>query len=582
MEPILIEISWEVANKVGGIYTVLKEKARYIQEKFKNNYYLIGPFLPNKSFSDFSALPIPYEFEPIIDEVKKFGIDVYYGEWLIESRPKCFLIDYTRFLENINNLKYELWAKYRIDSLRTGDDYNHPIAWCKAVSIFLKCFLDKVPNKIILHLHEWLSGSVILFENLQTPSIFTTHATVLGRSMAESGLEFWEHLSIMNPDEEAYKFAVEAKHMVEKMSARKATFFTVISRVLAIEAEHILGRKPDFILPNGIDISKFPTIEEISYAHRVNREIIREFILYFFSPYYRVELKNSLFYFISGRKEIKNKGIDIFIRSLSELNKKLTDSDPNIFAFIFVPSEVIDVDHSIFHNLTVYRNLEEKIEDLVPEIKSRLVHFLIHKEKISSETLFSKEEFLEIQKIIKQLKTDSKFPISTHILNPQDEILQLLLSVGLDNRPENKVKVIYYPIYLHRGDGFLNLDYNEAIIGCHVGVFPSFYEPWGYTPLESAISGVITITTDLTGFSDYLQTITYFDKEYPGIYIIERKNKRGAEVVEELSEVLLKIARFSKAERVQNKLEARRLASLCSWDNLISNYFDLYSAALQR
>jgi glycogen(starch) synthase len=264
------------------------------------------------------------------------------------------------------------------------------------------------------------------------------------------------------------------------------------------------------------------------------------------------------------------------------LNKKLTDSDPNIFAFIFVPSEVIDVDHSIFHNLTVYRNLEEKIEDLVPEIKSRLVHFLIHKEKISSETLFSKEEFLEIQKIIKQLKTGSKFPISTHILNPQDEILQLLLSVGLDNRPENKVKVIYYPIYLHRGDGFLNLDYNEAIIGCHVGVFPSFYEPWGYTPLESAISGVITITTDLTGFSDYLQTITYFDKEYPGIYIIGRKNKRGAEVVEELSEVLLKIARFSKAERVQNKLEARRLASLCSWDNLISNYFDLYSAALQR
>jgi len=582
MEPILIEISWEVANKVGGIYTVLKEKSKYIKEKFKNNYYLIGPYLPEKGFSEFSALPLPYEFEPILEEVKKFGINVYYGEWLIENKPKCFLIDYSRFLENVNNLKYELWAKYRIDSLKTGDDYNHPIAWCKALSIFLKYFLDKVPNKTIIHLHEWLSGAVILFENLQTPSIFTTHATVLSRAMAGAGLEFWEHLSIINPDEEAYKFGVEAKHMIEKMSAKKATLFTVISRILAIEAEYILGRKPDFILPNGIDTSKFPTIEEISYAHRINREAIREFVLYFFSPYYKVELKNSLFYFISGRKEIKNKGIDIFIRALGELNNKLSETDPNIFAFIFVPSEVIDVDHTAFHNLNVYRNLEEKIEDLTPEIKSRLVHFLIHKEKIAPETLFSKEEFLEIQKIIKQLKTNPQFPISTHILNPKDEILQLLLSVGLDNRPENKVKVIYYPIYLHKSDGFLNLDYTEAVIGCHVGVFPSFYEPWGYTPLESAISGVITITTDLTGFSDYLQTIAHFDKENPGIYIIKRKNKRDAEVVEELSAILLKIAKLSKAERVQNKLEARRLASLCSWDNLISNYSDLYSAALQR
>ncbi len=583
MEATLIEISWEVANKVGGIYTVLKEKAKYIQNKFKNNYYLIGPFIPEKSFLEFSSLPVPYEFVDILEEVRKLGVEVYYGEWLIDSRPKCFLIDYSKFLSNVNNLKYELWANYRIDSLRTGDDYNHPISWCKATSIFLKYFLNKIPTeKKIVHLHEWLSGAVILFERLPAITIFTTHATVLGRAMAESQIEFWDHLQLMDPDKESYKFGVEAKHMIEKLSANKADFFTVISRILAIEAEYILGRKPNIILPNGIDISKFPTIEEIAYAHRINREIIREFVLYFFSPYYKVELKNSLFYFISGRKEIKNKGIDIFIRALGNLNKKLSESDYDIFAFIFVPSDVIDINHTVFHNLNVYRNLEEKIEDLIPEIKSRLLHFLIHKEKIASETIFNKDEFDEIQKIIKQLKTENNYPISTHILKPNDEIMEMLMAVGLDNKPENKVKVIYYPTYLNKGDGFLNLSYNEVVVGCHVGIFPSFYEPWGYTPLESAINGVITITTDLTGFSDYLQSIASFDKENPGIFIVHRKNKRGAEVVDELTDIMLKIARFSKAERVQNKLEARRLASLCSWDNLISNYYDLYTAALQK
>lgn len=583
MEKLLIEASWEVANKVGGIYTVIKGKAPYIQKNFNEEYYLLGPYIPEVSYLEFSQITPPDIFKDVIEEAEKFGIKVYYGEWLINSRPKCFLIDYSSFLDKVNALKYELWANYRVDSLRTGDDYNHPIAWCRASSIFLKILGEKLSNiPKVLHLHEWLSGSIILFERLPFVTIFTTHATVLGRAISESGGNLWEKLYSIKPDEEAYKYGVEAKHMIEKITAKKADFFTVISNVLKTEAEIILERKPDFILPNGIDITKFATIEEITYLHRKNRDLIRDFILYFFSPFYKVEVSKSLLYFISGRKEIRNKGIDIFIRALGELNKKLNEKDPQIYAFIFVPSETVGPDPLIFNNLNVYRNLEEKIEDLLPEIKGRLVHYLIHKEKIQSETLFSKEEFLEIQHIIKQLKTSKTYPISTHLLKPEDEILSLLKTVGLLNKPEDKVKVIYYPIYLRSGDGFLNLSYEDAISGCHLGVFPSLYEPWGYTPLETALSGIMTITSDTTGFSDYLKTITEFNSEYPGIYFIRRKNRRDIEVVEELSEIMLKIARLSRSARIQNKLEARRIASLCSWDNLIKYYLDLYYVSFRK
>lgn len=583
MEKILIEASWEVANKVGGIYTVIKSKVPYIQRYFPEEYYLIGPHLPNISYLEFSPLSVPEIFKEAIEEAESLGVRVYYGEWLINSKPRCFLIDYSNFLDKVNTLKYELWANYRIDSLRTGDDYNHPIAWCKAASIFLKILgekLNTVPK--ILHLHEWLSGAIILFENLPYTTIFTTHATVLGRSISGAGVNLWEKLYSINPEEEAYKYGVEAKHKIEKIVANRVNIFTVISNVLKTEAEIILGRKPDYVLPNGIDVSKFSTIEEIAYLHRKNKDLIKDFLLYFFSPFYKVELGRSLFFFTSGRMEIRNKGIDIFIRALSELNKKLSVKDPNIFAFIFVPSENLGPDPNILNNLNIYQRLEEMIEDLLPEIKSRLIHFLIHQESIRDETIFERDEFTEIKQIIKQIKPSTIPPISTHILKENNEILILLKTLNLTNKFEDKVKVIYYPTYLKTGDGFLNLSYEDVISGCHLGVFPSLYEPWGYTPLEAALSGVITITSDITGFSDYLKSISEFNKDYPGIYFVHRKGKRDAEVVEELTNLMLGIARLTRSARIQNKLEARRLASLCSWDNLIKNYLDLYYAALQK
>ncbi len=583
MSKYIFEISWEVANKIGGIYTVLATKAKYLKEVYGKNYFVVGPYLSGKSHNDFRFLSPPIEFENVINNLKNNGITVYFGEWLIEGSPYGFLIDFQKFLNEINLIKYDLWQNFGIDSLRTGQDYNEPIAWSKAVSEFLK-ELIKIENfqNSIFHFHEWLSGAGILFiKDLKQKKIFTTHATVLGRALSSAGVNFWEEITTIDPLKKAYDFGIEAKYLVEKNSAKFSDIFTTISNITALEAEIFLKRKADAILPNGIDLSKFPTFEEISSAHRRNKEVILKFILYFFTPYYQKHCptRNSLIFFLSGRKEIKNKGFDVAIYALGKLNKILQEKnlDLNIFTFIFVPDNFIDINHTFMENLITYRGLEDYLEEISHEINSRLLHTLIHQRKIDPEKLFKKEELLEIQRILSKIKRETQIPYSTHILPENNELITLFKKAELMNNEKDKVKVILYPIYLSSTDGFLNLDYYSAINGCHLGIFPSLYEPWGYTPLETLSTGVMAITTDLTGFASYIKEKNLLNKETPGLFILPRKNKSDDEAIDELVSVLFKIATMSRAERIQNKYEARRLASYFDWRNLIKNYLQLYN-----
>jgi glycogen(starch) synthase len=583
MSKYIFEISWEIANKVGGIYTVLSTKAKYVREVYPKNYFVIGPYLGAKSQSEFRILKEPLEFKEIIENLNNQGIIVYFGEWLVEGYPYGFLIDFQKFLHEINSIKYDLWQNFGVDSLRTGQDYNEPVAWSKAVSEFIKELIKKEEfQNSIFHFHEWLSGVALLFiKDLPQKKIFTTHATILGRTLAASGINFWEELSTIDPLKKAYDFSIEAKYLIEKNSAKFSDTFTTISNITALEAEAFLKRKVDAILPNGIDLSKFPTFEEISSAHRRNKESILKFILYFLSPYYHKHcpVRNSLIFFLSGRKEIKNKGFDIAILALGKLNKLLKEKniDINIYTFIFVPDNFVDIDHTLMENLITYKGLEDYLEELSQEINSRLLHSFIHQRQIEAAKLFKKEEILEIQRILKKIKRENKIPLSTHLFSENNEFLNLFKEAELTNSEEDKVKVIFYPIYLSSTDGFLNLNYYDAINGSHLGIFPSFYEPWGYTPLETLSTGVMAITTDLTGFASYIEEKNLLNKETPGLFIIRRKNKKDWEVINDLALILFKIATMSRGKRVQNKYEARRLASYFDWEKLIENYFQLYN-----
>lgn len=583
MNNFLLEVSFEVANKVGGIYTVLKEKAPYMKEKFGDNYLVIGPFNQNKNSQDFTPFAPPEDFEQVIATTGRYGVKVCYGEWLIEGRPKGFLIDGENLLSKLSVLKYELWDRYKIDSRRTGPDYNEPLLWAKAVSLFLKSFCDYFSGKkIVIHFHEWLAGAALLFNECPATTIFTTHATVLGRALASAGVNFWDHLARLQAEEEAYRVGVEAKHQLEKHSAQAATYFTVVSNVLKVEAEKFLGRSADFVLPNGLDFKRFPTVEEIAAAHRKNRETLREFILFFFAPYYKVETKDSLIVFTSGRPEIKNKGIDVFIQALGQLNSVLTSEDKNVFVFIWVPGASPDVDSALVHNLNIYKGVEEKIDEMGAELKSRLLHYLIHQRPTISGNLFTAEEFLQFKRMFSQIKKNNIIPLATHILPAADPIAALLRENNLLNRQDDKVKIIYYPVYVSSTDGLLNLNYEDAITGCHIGAFPSFYEPWGYTPMETAASGVLTVTTELTGFADYIKTQTAFNLDNLGLAILPRQNTTAEATANKLFEILKRMVRLQRAERVQEKLRTRQLASVCDWKKLIENYYTLYDKALAQ
>jgi glycogen(starch) synthase len=589
MSRYIFEVSWEVANKVGGIYTVLSSKAKYIKKRYGDFYFLIGPYLGAKNEAEFHFLKPPENFEPIINDLYAKGVMVYYGEWLIEGRPKVFLIDFSKYLTQVNYLKYELWVKFQIDSLRTGDDYNYPLAWSRAVSDFIEEVSKREEFKYsIFHFHEWLSGFALLFSlDLPIIKIFMTHATVVGRTLSSLNFDIWGKLKEIDPLAKAYEHSIEAKHMVEKRSAEKADYFVTISQVVKEEAEIILGRKVDFILPNGFDLSRFPTFEEISSEHRKNKNIILEFLLYLFTPYFKKHcpVENSLIFFTSGRKEIVNKGFDIIIKALSILNEKMKEENisKNIFFFFFVPDEIKDVNHEILNNLIVYKSLEEYFESIKNEINSKILHSLLHKNyNLTLEHIFSSEELLEIQRILNQIKASENVPLSTHILSENNEFIKLFREEGLLNKEEDKVKVLLYPIYLSPADGFLNLNYYEAINGCHLGVFPSYYEPWGYTPLESLAAGVMTITSDLTGFANYLEEKRLIKRDFPGIWILRRRGRKNEEAAKDLAQMMMEIVKMKRIERIQNKYEARVLASHFDWEEMVKNYFEMYEKIIKK
>ena len=281
---ILFEVSWEVCNKVGGIYTVVKSKAARMVERYGNNYFMVGPYFASKAIAEFQE-EMPNDFcKAPFEELKKAGIICHFGKWLSEGAPLVILIDFVNYRYRINEIKRELWDWYKIDSLRAAPDYDEPVVWAYAVGMLIEklssCYSDK---KIVAHFHEWLSGSGLLYlkkKNVKIATVFTTHATILGRTLASSSVDLYNVWNKINPDQEVYKYNVEAKHLVEKNSAAFADIFTTVSEITGMEASYLLKKKPDALLPNGLDISKFPTFEELVIKHKLQRDRIREFMLY--------------------------------------------------------------------------------------------------------------------------------------------------------------------------------------------------------------------------------------------------------------------------------------------------------------
>ncbi len=585
----LFEVSFEVCNKVGGIYRVLESKANRMVDHYNENYFLIGPYCKEKARGEFREEAPPKKIKKVFGKLEKEGIRCHYGRWLIKGKPSVILVDFEDHSRDVDDIKRELWEEHGIDSLGTGEDFNEPARFSYAVGMLLQEVSSEYKNeKIVGHFHEWLAGIALLFlksKKSKIRTVFTTHATSLGRTLAFHSINFYASLDEMNPEEEARKYNVTAKHLTERAAASKAEIFTTVSEITGMEASSFLGREPDLILPNGLDIEKYLSFEDIVMKHRLQRRRLRNFVASYFFPYYNFDLEETLFYFIIGRKEFRAKGIDIFIRSLGKLNEKMKEegSERTIVSFLFIPTEVDRVEPSLLENVEYFRDLQESVEATFPEIEERILHNILREEELTKDKLISEDHLFDIEKKLHRMKREEGIPpLCTHQLTSgSDEILDQLQEEGLYNREEDRVKVIYYPVYLTGHDGLSNLSYEEALEACHMGVFPSFYEPWGYTPLEAAALGVSSVTTDLAGFGRFRKGLRS-KKDRPGIYVLEREKKNDEEIIMDLHNFLYGFMRTTRRERVENKIEARKIASKADWRKFVSFYIKAHNKSLEK
>ena len=586
----LFEVSWEICNKVGGIYTVVKSKAAEIMEYYKENYFAIGPFFPEKVAGEFQEKVPSDKLRQVFEKLQKQGIKCHYGNWLIKGEPNTILVDFSGFASKKDEIKTSLWQNFKIDSLNTQYfDFDEPVIWSYAVGKLIEeiknAFQDK---KIVAQFHEWLAGAGLLYlkqNKVKIGTVFTTHATILGRTMSFANENLYETFDKINPEKKAYEYGIQAKYLAEKQSALNADVFTTVSEITGLEAEHLLGKKPEVLLPNGLDLKKFPTFEEASIKHRLYRERIKEFLMYYFSPYYSFDFDNTLLYFLCGRYEFRAKGIDIFIKALAKLNEKLKkdNSKKTIVAFFWVPGNIRSIKTELLESRAFFADIKDGVDDNINQIRNKIIYSIVSKKSITEKNIFDEDFMHENKKKVLKLMKKGNPALSTHDLHDEqnDPIIKSLNEAGLLNKKEDRVKVVFYPIYLTGADGLLDLSYYECMQGSHLGVFPSYYEPWGYTPLEAAALGVSSVTTDLAGFGRYVNEKSVQSKN-PGIFVLKRLGKKDEVVVKELTNSFYYFSNLSKQERIKNKMEAQRLSSLADWDVLIKNYIEAHNLAVKR
>jgi glycogen(starch) synthase len=593
----VFEASWEVCHKVGGIYTVVRSKAALLNSAYPN-YFLIGPYFRDHAETDLVEEPCPHGFGEVIDELKKEGIVCHFGRWQIKGSPRTILIDFSGYWYKKDDYKKMLWDAYKIDSLFSGGEYDEAIVWSAAVGRFIERFIQKKLERgennfrYVAHFHEWLAGTALLYlknKNIRIATVFTTHATMLGRTIAGMGRSLYDELEYIDPVKEAYAHGIQDKFLTEKACAQTCDAFTTVSEITSIEAEHLLGRKADVLVLNGLDIEKMPTYEEAAYEHRINREKIHEFLKFYFLPYYYFDIEDTALFFIVGRYEYKNKGIDLVIDALARLNERLKKENSNrtVICFLWIPRDVHGVKTEISINKNAYLTLKDFIEEHLPTIQNNVVTNIIKAgtKKITPEdmsnNLFNADFVHKIKKLEINFAKKGNPPLSTHNIpfENDDEIIKNLVATGLDNKEDDRVKVIFYPIYLTGVDGLTDLAYYDAMNACHLGLFPSYYEPWGYTPLECAALGVPSLTSDLGGFGRFLLQKTTGTS---GIYVLKRYKRDMNVVINEFTDILYKFAKFNAQERVHQKLIAKDMADLADWKVLIKNYFDAHELAIKK
>jgi len=553
------------------------------------NYFLVGPYFEDKAKLNFNEEEPPQLIKDIFDALEKYeGIKCHYGTWLIDSEPKAILIEYKNISYKINELKKYFWENFQIDSLNSKWEFEEPMLWSFATGLLIDKFQEKTSKENVLgHFHEWLSGFGLLYlkkENQNVKTVFTTHATMLGRTLASNGYNLYSDLNKINPFDKAKEFGIIDKYTVERASAKNANVFTTVSEITGVEATHILGRKPDILTLNGLDLDKFPSIEQTSITHVESKKKLREYITYHFFPHYQFDLDHNLMFCTMGRPEFKDKGIDIFIKALGKLNNFMKQNPirkRTITVFFWLIYNNNGSKKELLQNKERFYHIKSFINNNSEKMLNKIINNFITNKSINMEHVFSRKFLIDIKKDVLLFKRKGNPPLCPFYLDNENnnEIIKSLYEEGLDNFEDDPVKIVFYPGFLDGNDSLLNLDIYTAVCGTHFAFFPSYYEPWGYTPLEAAALEVPALTTNLAGYGRFINSKT---KNSKGIKILERDKKSDEETIKELFEIMKSFAELRHTERVQLRVDAKNLSFLADWKFLIKNYVDSHNLALKQ
>lgn len=542
----IFESSWEVCNKVGGIYTVLSTRARTLQDMMQDRVIFIGP-----DFWKETESPYFCEDKTLLsawrEQAVEEGLKVRVGRWTVPGSPIAVLVDFNPFFEKKNEIYGWLWEHYQVDSLHAYGDYDEASMFSYAAALVTESLYNWLCQQpaansqqptAIYHANEWMCGLGALYINNKLPqigTIFTTHATSIGRSIAGNMKPLYDYLFAYNGDQMAGELNMQSKHSIEKQTAMYVDCFTTVSDITANECKELLDKPVDVVLPNGFDNSFVPS----GATFTRKRKAARKRLLQVANALLGEQLDDdTLIVSTSGRYEFRNKGIDVFVEAM---NRLLRDRDlkKKVLAFIEVPGWVGEPRKDLQERLSSGKSYDTPLE--VPQV-THWLHNMSH-----------------------------------------DNVLGMMKYYDMHNRPDERVKVIFLPCYLDGKDGILNMTYYDIVLGNDLCIYPSYYEPWGYTPLEAVAFKVPCITTDLAGFGLWANKVFGHNGEIEdGVKVIHRTDYNYSEVADAIKDTVAAYSGFTKKQVDDARKHAEALSKKALWSEFIKYYEQAYDIALRK
>ncbi len=601
---LLMECAWEVCNQVGGIYTVIQSKVPATKIKWGENYLLMGPYFEDQAAvifehdkdlynNDAHEQDNPDPIREVVKEMHRMGYDVHYGTWLIDGRPKAVLFNPESLLSKIHEHKYIFWEHHNISLPGNEKLVDNVVSFGFQVFEFIRLLSKNEHNtkRLLAHFHEWMSGIPVpelRRHKIDVKIVFTTHATMLGRYLAMNDPKFYDHLPFYDWLKEAKHFNISHIVEIERAASHGAHIFSTVSDITANECKYLIGRQPEAILPNGLNIKRFEVMHEFQQIHKQNKGKINEFVMGHFFHNYTFDLDKTLYFFTSGRFEHYNKGFDLTLEALARLNwmMKNENIDKTVVMFFITKNPYRSINSSVLESRANLEEIRRNCDDIQKMLADKLFNVMLSRDDINVmpnlNALVDDYLALRLRRNIGSWRNKQMPLIVTHDLvdEQKDPIMNFLKTANLLNYREDKVKMVYHPDFISTANSLFRMDYLQFVRGCHLGIFPSYYEPWGYTPLECCASGLPSITTDLAGFGSYVKNHVE-DNEDKGLWIVNRRNRPSEEVAEKMAKKMFEFVKLDRRERIAQRNRIEESSAMFGWRQLRKYYDNAYAMAFE-